>query len=171
MQKLLLSACCGPCSTVALERLYGEYDITVLFYGSNLDTADEYEKRLNALKTVNTALNGSRPMIIIPYEHLDLAMRDEPEGGRRCAKCFEMRLQKTAEIAVRDGFDLFATTLTTSPHKDAEVINKTGETVARRYNLRYLATHLRENGGFARSIELSKQLGIYRQKYCGCRKM
>lgn len=169
--RLLLSACCGPCSTVALERLHGEYDITVLFYGNNLDTAREYEKRLTALKTVNKMLNDDRPMIIIPYKHIDLGLPNEPEGGRRCAKCFNMRLTATAESAAANGFDLFAATLTTSPHKNAEVINKIGTAIARRYNLCYLATCFRENGGFMRSIELSKKLGIYRQKYCGCRKM
>jgi predicted adenine nucleotide alpha hydrolase (AANH) superfamily ATPase len=158
-----------------LERLSADYDITIFFYGDNLDTADEYNRRLQALFTVNKILNKDRPMIICPYRHNEflLATADltnEPEGGRRCEKCFTLRLSKTVEIAVANGFGLFATTLTTSPHKNAGIINAIGETVARQHGIAYLPTDLKQNGGFARSVELSKQLGIYRQKYCGCKK-
>ena len=169
--KLLLAACCGPCSTTAIERLFPEYEITVLFWGNNLDTADEYERRLHALQTVNTALNGGRPMIIAPYEHIDLGNPTEPEGGARCEKCFTLRLSAAAKTAVQNGFELFATTLTTSPHKNADVINAIGERIANKHKIKYLPTDFKQNGGFTRSVELSKRLHIYRQKYCGCRKM
>jgi predicted adenine nucleotide alpha hydrolase (AANH) superfamily ATPase len=171
--KLLLSACCGPCSTVALERLLPDYNITILFYGSNLDSPDEYSRRLSALQTVNARLNGDKPMILIDYDRGGFMnevaeLLNEKEGGRRCEKCFALRLNATAQTAKLRGFDLFATTLTTSPRKNAEIINKIGEQAADEYKIKYLPTDFKQNGGFTRSAQLSKELGIYRQKYCGC---
>jgi predicted adenine nucleotide alpha hydrolase (AANH) superfamily ATPase len=171
--KLLLSACCGCCSTVALERLLPEYDITILFYGNNLDTADEFSRRLDALTAVNNYFNGGKPIILIDYCHNDFIretadLLKEREGGKRCEKCFELRLKATAETAKRHGFELFATTLTTSPHKNAELINKIGGDIAAEYGIKYLPTDFKQNGGFNRSVQLSKELGIYRQNYCGC---
>jgi predicted adenine nucleotide alpha hydrolase (AANH) superfamily ATPase len=168
-RKLLLSACCGPCSAAALERLNKEYKITIFFYGNNLDSEEEYTKRLNALKTVNERLNDNNTMIIAPYMHKDMGFAEEPEGGKRCVICFYDRLTATADVATAAGFDLFATTLTTSPRKNAELINNLGEEIAKDFGLRYLPTDFKKDNGFLRSVQLSKELGIYRQKYCGCR--
>jgi predicted adenine nucleotide alpha hydrolase (AANH) superfamily ATPase len=173
--RLLLSACCGPCSAAALERLTPVYDITVLFYGNNIDTADEFSRRFGALSTVNAFLNNNKRMILIDYCHDDFIretanLQNEPEGGKRCTRCFELRLRATAKTAKLHGFELFATTLTASPYKDAELINKIGASIAAEYDVKYLPTDFKQNGGNARSAELSKQMGIYRQNYCGCKK-
>jgi predicted adenine nucleotide alpha hydrolase (AANH) superfamily ATPase len=171
--RLLLSACCGPCSTVALERLCEKYNITLLFYGDNLDTATEYVRRLTALQTVNREMNDGKEMVILEYrpDNFHRVVRDlqtEPEGGKRCEICFKLRLHKTAEIVKQGNYDLFATTLTVSPHKNAELINQIGLSVADDFGIKYLPTDLQKDNGFARSVEISKQLNLYRQKYCGC---
>ena len=145
--RLLLAACCGPCATVAIERLTPDYDVTVLFYGDNLNTKEEYDRRLGALRVVYSNV------IVKPYEH---------KCFDSCEQCFRGRLLHAAEVA--GDYDVFATSLTTSPHKDAKLINKIGAEVS----TKYLATDFKKNGGFNRSVELSKALGIYRQNYCGC---
>ena len=144
MKKLLLSTCCGPCATVALERLAKEYDVTVFFWGNNIHPREEYERRLEAV--LKLAPNA----IVAEYKPL------QPTS---CKQCFEMRLKATADL----NFDYFATTLTTSPHKDAKLINQIGAQYKG-----YVPTDFKKNNGFARSVILSKQLGLYRQNYCGC---
>jgi predicted adenine nucleotide alpha hydrolase (AANH) superfamily ATPase len=172
--RLLLSACCGCCSTVALERLTADYDITIFFFGDNLDTKEEYTKRLTALKTVNSAMNSGKKMLVKDYDRQSFLsavsdLLNEKEGGCRCEECFRLRLTETAKVAGQYGFNLFATTLTVSPHKNAELINKIGGNIADAHGLQYLKTDFKQNNGFARSVELSKQLKIYRQNYCGCK--
>ena len=171
--KLLLAACCGPCATVAIERLKPDYDIIVLFWGDNLNNRKEYARRLVALRTVNGALNDGKVMMAGKYNKKNFlknitGLENEPEGGKRCEECFTLRLKDAAKMAAACKFDFFATTLTTSPHKDAGLINKIGEDLSKQYGVKYLPTDFKENNGFARSVELSKQLGIYRQNYCGC---
>jgi len=148
---LLLSACCAPCATVAIEELSKDYNVTVFFWGSNIHPEEEYKRRLDAvLQLCPTA-------VIIPYQ---------PFQPKTCEQCFETRLRATAEFADARGFDYFATSLTTSPHKDAELINQIGAKVSGKY----LPTDFKKNDGFNRSVALSKQLGLYRQRYCGCQK-
>ena len=160
MKKLLLQACCGPCATYALEVLSQKYQVTVFFWGSNIHPREEYDRRLEAIKKV------SPQAIIVPYNKTEFlnaikGLENEPEGGARCARCFELRLRATAEYAKAHGFDYFASSLTISPHKDIALINKIGTQFEK-----YLPTDFR--AGFQKSIELSKKLGIYRQNYCGC---
>jgi predicted adenine nucleotide alpha hydrolase (AANH) superfamily ATPase len=94
---------------------------------------------------------------------------DEPEGGKRCAACIEMRLEKTAELARENGYDCFATTLSVGPRKNAETINEIGAKLSEKYGVQYLDSDFKKNNGFTRSVELSKQYGLYRQNYCGCK--
>ena len=159
--KLLLSACCAPCATVAIEELSKTHSVTVFFWGNNIHPEQEYKKRLEALVILTKSeANGKNlrcPLIIADYQ---------PIQPTSCEQCFEMRLNATAEYADKHGYDYFATTLTTSPHKDAELINKIGN----RISAKYLPTDFKKNDGFNRSVVLSKQLGLYRQKYCGCQK-
>jgi len=148
---LLLSICCAPCATVAIEELSKEYNVTVFFWGNNIHPEDEYRKRLDAvLKLDPTA-------VVIPYQ---------PFSPKSCQRCFETRLRVSAEYTKMFGFDFFATSLTTSPHKDADLINKIGAMIAGNY----LPTDFKKNDGFNRSVELSKQLGLYRQNFCGCQR-
>jgi predicted adenine nucleotide alpha hydrolase (AANH) superfamily ATPase len=158
---------------VALERLRPEFDVTVIFWGSNLRPEPEFVLRRDALLTVNEKLNGGAEVIVLRYDAAEFAaaiqgQEHEPEGGPRCARCFELRLKKAAEYAAMHGFDAFATTLTTGPHKNAALINQIGERLGREHNIKYLPSDFKHNGGFARSVTLSKELGIYRQAYCGC---
>lgn len=174
-RSLLLHACCAPCSSYVLEYLTEYFDITVLFYNPNIMPAGEYDKRLEALKrllAVMPCANGVKLMELGRDEEsfLTLAkgLEGEPEGGGRCLRCFDLRLGKTAELAAAGGFDYFTTTLTISPHKNAEVINETGERLGAKYGAHWLPCDFKKRNGYLRSIELCRQYGIYRQSYCGC---
>ena len=149
--KLLLAACCGPCATVAVERLSPDYDVTCLFYGDNLDSQAEFDRRLAGLYKLTDKV------IVHPYHHEDWQ-------NQNCQRCFTLRLQNALEYVEKLGFDYFATSLTTSPHKDAQLINAIGSSLSDKY----VPTDFKKRNGFARSVELSKQLGMYRQNYCGC---
>lgn len=148
---LLLAACCGPCATVAVERLSVDYDVTALFYGDNLDSQAEFDRRLAGLYLVTDKV------IVKPYDHRGWQ-------NQNCQRCFTLRLQNALEYVEKLGFDYFATSLTTSPHKDAKLINSIGTALSDKY----VPTDFKKQNGFNRSVELSKKLGIYRQNYCGC---
>ena len=171
---LLLHACCAPCSSASLEYLVKYFDITLFFYNPNISSAEEFNKRLSELERFTKECpfaNGIR--VISPeYNHrefLDAAagLENAKEGGERCEQCFRLRLNKTAEQAEKSGYEYFATTLTISPLKNAEKINSCGE-AAVVGNVMYLPTDLKKRERYKRSIELSKQYGLYRQSFCGC---
>jgi len=172
MKKLLLHICCAPDQTVAHERTSGEYEVTGYFSNSCIEPKGEYYKRLAEAKK----LAEIQDMEILedeyfPNSFLDISrgLENEPEKGKRCRKCIEFRMRRTAEKAAADGFDIFATTLTVSPHKDADYINRLGTELADEFGIEYLPTNFKKQDGFKRSVELSKKLGIFRQNYCGCR--
>lgn len=176
---LLLHSCCGPCSTSVIERLVPDYDITVYFYNPCITDAEEYgrrkENQIDFIEKYNLRLGGSQSISFIEgeyepekYDMLTSGFSNEPEGGARCAICFEMRLDKTAKTAASKGFDLFATTLTVSPHKNYPVISAIGRKAAEKYGIEFLDLDFKKKAGFQRSIQLSKEYGLYRQNYCGC---
>jgi len=176
---LLLHSCCGPCSTSVIERLIREYKITVFFYNPNITDEDEYLKRketqLKFIESYNQSVDKIDTISFLegPYhpdvfKELSRGLESEPEGGSRCIKCFRLRLEKTAETAKMWGNDLFATTLTVSPHKNFAIINKIGADLAIKYGLSYLAEDFKKKAGYQRSIEMSKDYGLYRQQFCGC---
>jgi len=172
--RLLLHACCGPCSTSVLEYLIPYFDITVFFYNPNILPKEEYEKRLEALKIVLTHFENVK--LIVPDYNQDeyipfiKGMESLPEGGNRCAICFSIRLEATAKYLSehKNDFDFYTTTLTVSPHKNAELINEIGNSLATKYDVKYLDSNFKKRDGFLRSTTLSKEFGIYRQDYCGC---
>lgn len=172
--RLLLHACCGPCALGALDAIGDAFDVTVFFYNPNILPDDEFIRRLDALKTVVRHFNVK---LVVPTqsaeEYLSLVkdMHDLPEGGKRCAVCFDLRLGATARYLAshRDEYDFFATTLTVSPHKNAALINEIGEEAAEAAGVKYLHSDFKKRNGYLRSTQLSKELGIYRQNYCGCR--
>lgn len=173
--KLLLHACCGPCSTSVLEYLSKRFDITLLWYNPNLYPEEEFKRRLDTLKEVLEKMNlsGRVDVLALPWrqeEYLSAVtgLENEPEGGARCVACFKLRLEETARIAKENGFDYFCTTLTVSRHKDAVRINAIGEAAAKEYGSVWLPSDFKKRNGENRSVELSEQLGIYRQLYCGC---
>lgn len=168
--RLLLHSCCGPCSSYVLEYLSDYFDITLFFYNSNIQPAEEYEKRLSAQKQLLERAKYKNPVAFLAGEYEPQrffeavkGLENCREGGARCEKCFELRLSKAAEIAKKGGFDYFATTLTVSPHKNAVLINEIGG----RYQ-NYLPSDFKKREGYKRSIILSKEYELYRQDYCGC---
>lgn len=176
---LLLHSCCGPCSTAVIERLKDRYDLTVYFYNPNITNEGEYQKRLAAQKQFLLAYNETLPedqqirLMEGDYdpENYLLAVRgleEEPENGDRCTRCFEVRMKKTAQMAQELGIDIFATTLSVSPHKSTPKINAIGYALAQQYAPAFLDESFKKKDGFRRSTELSKEFGLYRQNYCGC---
>ena len=172
---LLLHSCCGPCSTYVLEYLVQYFDITLLFYNPNIYPEEEYLKRLKAQREVigKYSVLSSVKIVDLPYEHDEFlkcsdGLESEPEGGARCIECFRLRMEKTARFAAEKGFGFFTTTLSVSPHKNATVLNELGKEISEKFGVEYLYSDFKKREGYKRSIELSKELGIYRQEYCGC---
>lgn len=166
--KLLLQACCGPCSSAVLEQLKPYFEITVLYYNPNTFPESEYEKRYNEF----AKLEGF-DIIHCDYNHeefLEVAdgLENELEGGKRCYKCYELRLKKTATLAKELSFDYFSTTLSISPHKNAKWINEIGLRLEKQMGVKFLYSDFKKKEGYKRSIQISKELGLYRQDYCGC---
>lgn len=170
-KKMLLHSCCGPCSTVVIERLKEEYDLTVFYFNPNIEPKEEYEKRKVEQKKVCDFFNV--PFIDFDYDNAGWhkfveGLENEKEGGARCEKCFMFRLDRTALYAKNNHFDIFATTLSVSSHKNSLVINKVGGEISKKYDIEFLPESFKKKDGYLRSINLSKQLNLYRQNYCGC---
>ncbi|MCL2342564.1 MAG: epoxyqueuosine reductase QueH [Firmicutes bacterium] len=170
---LLLHSCCAPCSSAALERLCPHFDVTILYYNPNIQPEAEFFKRLLWQKKLLELLALPVRLLEAPYRGEDFqkaaaGLEGEPEGGARCTACFSLRLEETAKTAQELGFDYFCTTLSVSPHKDAARINVLGAAMGARYGVRWLCSDFKKSGGYARSIALSRELGLYRQKTCGC---
>ena len=170
--KLLLHSCCAPCSSACLERLKDIFDITVLYYNPNIDSDEEYQKR-KAEQIRFLEETGWAKFIDCDHEKerfvkMAQGLENEPERGKRCYLCYGMRLERTAETAKKLGFDYFATTLTLSPHKNAEWLNELGFLAQEKYFVKYLPTDFKKKGGYQRSLQLSKEYGLYRQDFCGC---
>ena len=169
--KLLLHCCCAPCSTACIERIKEYFDLTVYFYNPNIDNQIEYNLRAKEQERFCKEQNIS--YVIEDYnkqEFLDFVfgLEKEKEGGARCEKCFYLRLKCTAKKSKSLGCDYFATTLTISPLKNADLINKIGEKIEREEQIKFLSNDFKKRGGYLRSIELSKEYNLYRQNYCGC---
>lgn len=174
--RLLLHACCAPCASYVLEYLTEFFDIDVYFYNPNILPAEEYEKRLSELRRLLTLQKYKGPVNLIegrydPEEYLcrARALWDEPEGGGRCSVCLDMRVSDTARLAAEGKYDFFATTLTVSPHKNAELLNTLGYAAAEKYGAVWLPSDFKKRSGYLRSTEICRELGIYRQNYCGCK--
>ena len=172
---LLLHACCAPCCSSVLERLASEYRVTVFFYNPNIFPEEEYRKRCleleRFLKEFPTPIPADLLFGAYETERFDAVSEgrdDMPEGGARCMLCFRLRLFETARTAKERGFDLFTTTLSVSPLKNAKSLNETGLLAEKEYGVPYLVSDFKKKDGYKRSIELSKEYGLYRQDYCGC---
>ena len=171
MKKLLLHSCCGPCSTVVIERLKENFDLTVFYYNPNIEPKEEYEKRKAEQKKVCDFFNV--PFLDFDYDNdgwrkFVTGLENEKEGGARCEKCFVYRLSRTAEYAKLHNFDIFATTLSVSPHKNTNIINAVGENISKQLDIEFLPESFKKKDGYLRSINLAKELDLYRQDYCGC---
>lgn len=174
---LLLHVCCAPCSSACLDVLKDWFDITLLFYNPNIHPQEEYLKRQEELEefvnTLNKSLKSNIKILKCEYDPSEFfdtikGLEKEKEGGKRCKRCFELRLSKTAEICKQMGFDYFTTTLTLSPYKNSELLNQIGKEMQDRFNSPYLFSDFKKNDGYKKSIIFSKQYDLYRQNYCGC---
>ena len=172
--KLLLHSCCGPCSSYVISYLKDYFDITILYYNPNIEPKSEYDKRLSEQKRLINELNIPHLALHdisydnVSYREKIIGHEQDLEGGERCHICYELRLQKTAEIAKEEGFEYFGTTLTVSPYKNAKVLNEIGELLSKKYNIKWLYSDFKKKDGYKKSIELSKKYDLYRQDYCGC---
>ena len=170
---MLLHSCCGPCSSAVIERLLPDYEVSVLYYNPNITDEEEYLHRFSEQKRL---LEEAYPGVTLvpskydPEAYLEAVkgLEGEPEGGARCSVCFRLRLEETARIAKEQGFDCFDTTLTVSPHKNYDVISAIGQELSEKYGVPYESGNYKKKDGFKRSIELSREYGLYRQDFCGC---
>ena len=189
-KKLLLHSCCAPCSSYVLEYLREYFDVTVFFYNPNISNGVEYEKRLQEEKRLIEAYNsqvlsgdygnmnstekaGLIEILEADYEPSEFyeavkGYEQCKEGGERCKKCFELRLSKSAKTAKKGGFDYFTTTLTISPLKNADWLNEIGKVEGDKEEIPFLPSDFKKKDGYKRSIQLSKEYGLYRQDFCGC---
>ncbi len=176
---LLLHACCAPCSSYCLEYLSGYFKITVDYYNPNISMEEEYKKREGEIERyINEFTQKTHPpnpigLIKDRYDPNEFfkavrGLEDEPEGGKRCMECFYLRLNRAGEVAREGGYDYFTTTLTISPLKNAKALNDIGEGISKERGVSFLPSDFKKKDGYKRSIELSKEYGLYRQNYCGC---
>ncbi len=172
---LLLHGCCAPCSSYVLEYLTEYFDIALLYYNPNIFPGSEYNKRIDEVKRLISEMPLKSQVKLIegeykPEDFFDIAKGLEhlPEGGERCFKCYRLRLEEAAKAARESGYDYFSTTLSISPHKNAEKLNEIGRELEEKYGVKYLYADFKKREGYKRSIELSRIYGLYRQNYCGC---
>lgn len=171
---LLLHSCCAPCSTAVIERLIENFTVTVFYFNPNVTESEEYNLRLNEQKRFIAEAYGNKIKIVEGrYKSVEFflkaeGLQKEPEGGKRCEMCFAMRLFETAKTAKEKEFDYFCSTLSVSPHKNAEIINSIGEKLCKEFGVKYLVNDFKKENGYKRSVELSEKYELYRQRYCGC---
>ena len=173
--RLLLHACCAPCSSYVLEYLSQHFDITLLFFNPNISPQSEYDLRANVLKRLISDMGlGDIPLITAEYspelfEKIAAGLEDAAEGGERCRKCYRLRLENAARAAAEGGYDYFTTTLSISPHKNSRWLCEIGKELEKEYGVCYLYSDFKKKNGYKRSIELSEKYGLYRQDFCGCK--
>lgn len=172
---LLIHSCCAPCSSYVLEYLSEYFKITVFYYNPNIYPESEYTKRIAEQQKLIRDMEFRYPVSFLAGEYdkekfyeMAAGMEDLKEGGARCMKCYELRLSEAARQAVAGRFDYFTTTLSISPMKNAQKLNEIGIRVGEEYGVKYLISDFKKKNGYKRSIELSKEYGLYRQDYCGC---
>ncbi len=173
---LLMHSCCGPCSSYCIESLSKFFKITILWYNPNIYPKEEFDLRLLNQKKLIENMKTENPVdiLVLPYDDESFynavkGLENEKEGGARCKECFKLRAEITAKTAKEKGFDFFTTTLTVCPHKNAPLINEIGFETGEKYGAAFLPCDFKKREGYKRSIELSKQFGLYRQNYCGCK--
>ena len=173
--RLLLHACCAPCSSAVLEYLSQYFAITLLYYNPNIAPLEEYQKREAELRRLVSQMKFTHPVALLPCQYDGQAfvqaargLEGEPEGGKRCEACFRLRLRYAAQEAARLRFDYYTTTLSISPMKNAPLLNQLGEEIGREFGVAHLPSDLKKKDGYKRSVQLSKEYDLYRQDYCGC---
>ena len=173
--RLLLHACCAPCSSAVLEYLSQYFAITLLYYNPNIAPLEEYQKREAELRRLVSQMKFTHPVELLPCQYDGQAfvqaargLEGEPEGGKRCEACSRLRLRYAAQEAARLRFDYYTTTLSISPMKNAPLLNQLGEEIGREFGVAHLPSDFKKKDGYKRSVQLSKEYDLYRQDYCGC---
>lgn len=173
--RLLLHACCAPCSSAVLEYLSQYFAITLLYYNPNIAPLEEYQKREAELRRLVSQMKFTHPVELLPCQYdgqvfvqAARGLEGEPEGGKRCEACFRLRLRYAAQEAARLRFDYYTTTLSISPMKNAPLLNQLGEEIGREFGVAHLPSDFKKKDGYKRSVQLSKEYDLYRQDYCGC---
>lgn len=172
---LLLHSCCAPCSSYVLEYLSQYFQITLYYYNPNIAPESEYYTRVLEQKRLIREMPVIHPIRFLegqyePERFYEIArgLEEVPEGGERCFRCYELRLREAARTAYEQGCDYFTTTLSISPLKNAAKLNEIGERMGEEFKVAYLPSDFKKKEGYKRSIELSREYGLYRQDYCGC---
>lgn len=171
--KILLHACCAICSSYPILQLRElGYEPVVYFYNPNIYPSEEYQKRLEAQKELCKHHNCE--LIVEEYNQEEFfevvkGFENEPERGKRCDVCFELRLDKTAQKAHDLGVNKFTTSIVISPHKNFSKLTEIGENIAKKYNLEYFAVDFKKKDGFLKTNKIANSLNLYRQNYCGCK--
>jgi predicted adenine nucleotide alpha hydrolase (AANH) superfamily ATPase/VanZ family protein len=169
--KLLLHICCIGCGVSLVKKLSIDYDVYLYFYNPNISPKAEFKKRLEEIRRVAKIYKLKVIISHTSHKHWLKKVKGhetDPERGSRCTICYHDRLAKTAQKAHKLGFDAFTTTLSISPHKNYPVIKKIGNELAEKFNIKFIDEDFKKNGGFQKSCEVSRQLELYRQDYCGC---
>ncbi|MCR5624509.1 MAG: epoxyqueuosine reductase QueH [Lachnospiraceae bacterium] len=172
---LAMHVCCAPCSSYCLEYLTKYFDITCIYYNPNISPKEEFDKRVNELRRLSNEMPFCHTVNIVEgkydndrFNEIVKGLEKEPEGGKRCHKCYRMRMEESAKYAKENNFDFFTTTLSISPLKDSQVLNQIGKELSDIYDIPYLYSDFKKKGGYLRSIELSREYDLYRQNFCGC---
>jgi len=176
---LLLHVCCAPCASAVIPILAKNFDVDLFYFNPNITDPVEYEKRKDELIRLVDIYNDEKisqknisiiPSKYMPSEFYDVidGFESEPEGGLRCERCFYLRLEETFTQAAQKGYDYVCSTLTVSPHKNAEIINTIGEELSKNGKIKFLTSDFKKENGYKKSIDLSNKYGLYRQNYCGC---
>lgn len=173
--KLLLHACCAPCSSYVLEYLSNFFEITIYYYNPNIYPEEEYQRRINELKRFLTVFKTKNKVNLIE-EYYDTkeyytavkGLEKLGEKSERCYNCYKFRMDKAANYAKENNYDYFTTTLSISPYKNSNWINEIGKNLEGKYDIKYLYSDFKKKNGYKRSLELSKEYNLYRQDYCGC---
>lgn len=168
---MLLHICCAPCSPYVVEQLQRDYDLTLFFYNPNIHPEKEYRQRLEEVRV----WTKSAGLKLVEGEYdadnwfdKTKGLEDEPERGKRCEVCFDLRLSKAADEAKRLGVDNFGAVLTVSPHKEAYIINRIGSDAGNKYGVEFLEADWKKKDGYKITTRMANEMGFYRQDYCGC---
>lgn len=172
---LLIHTCCGPCSSSVLEQMAQHFTVYLYFYNPNIWPSREYDRRLEEQRLVLEKMHTPFPIQLIEgeycperFEQVAASYAAAPEGGPRCRECFALRLREAADKAKELGVEWFTTTLTVSPHKNSQLLNQLGKEIGEETGVRFLPSDFKKKEGYKRSLQLSAEMGLYRQEYCGC---
>jgi len=170
--EVLVHICCAPDASYGVHALRDRFDVIGFFYNPNIHPREEIRKRLQA----TFELHERDPFSLVvgaggegAWEEAARGMEGEPERGRRCEACVRLRMRETARKAAELGMPAFGTVLTVSPKKDAAMVNRVGREEGERSGVRFVESDLKKGDGYLKSVHASKEMGLYRQNYCGCR--